>query len=135
MSAIGNHTKAVPDVPTSDEFTKTVGLVTWLMSMSEPYCDMPISSFEKKVFAPLMLKQVRVFYKRKQPVAVLIWAYASKEVQSKLNAGGYEMRIADWRSGPEVVVVDCISPFADQDIVVESFMAEVAAAEAATSNR
>ena len=113
--------------PTSEEFTRVLGQVAWLMSMSKDHRDKPISLIEAHVSAPLMYKQVRVFTKGKQPLAAVLWAYASSELKSKLTTGSYEMGLHDWRSGPEILVVDCISPFMDSKIFVNEFMAQVAA--------
>lgn len=127
MTDKGLANKSVPKVPTSEEFTRTVGQVTWLMTMSKAHRGKPISYIETYVSAPLMFKQVRVFLKGKQPIGALSWAYASDEVQAKLSAGDYQMTLQDWRSGPQVIVVDCISPFADPQIFIDEFMSQVAA--------
>ena len=114
-----------PDVPTSEEFTRTMGQICWLMTLSPAHRDRPISLIEAHVSAPLMLKQVRVYLKDKQPVAVVIWAYASDDIKQKIDGGYHTMALNDWRSGPEVVVVDCISPFAPPETFVNQFMAQV----------
>lgn len=112
-------------VPTSDEFSKTLGHVTWLMTLSKDHRDKSIRTIEADVLAPLMFKQVRVYTKGKQPLAAVIWAYVSPEVKSKIEADGYQMALRDWRSGPEVVVVDCISPFMEPKIFVDQFLSQV----------
>ncbi|MDJ0826916.1 MAG: toxin-activating lysine-acyltransferase [Rhodobacter sp.] len=118
-----------PKAPTSEEFTSTLGQVTWLMTLSKAHRDKPISLIEAHVAAPLMFKQVRVFTKGKQPLAAVIWAYASDEVRQKLQAGGYTMTLQDWRSGPEITVVDCISPLADAQVFIDEFMRQADAAK------
>lgn len=118
-----------PATPTSDEFTRTMGQVTWLMTLSKAHRDKPISLIEAHVSAPLMFKQVRVFTKGKQPLAAVLWAYVSPEVKAKLEGGDYVMTLQDWRSGPEVVIVDCISPLMDPQMFVDQFMAQVEAAQ------
>ena len=114
-----------PDVPTSEEFTRTMGQICWLMTLSPAHRDRPISLIEAHVSAPLMFKQVRVYLKDKQPLAAVTWAYASDEVKRKIAEGNHVMGLNDWRSGPEVVVVDCISPFAPSETFVNQFMAQV----------
>ncbi len=123
------HTKSEavqpPDVPKSEEFTRTMGQISWLMTLSTAHRDQPISLIEAHVSAPLMFKQVRVYLKNKQPLAAVIWAYASQDIKQKIADGNYTMALNDWRSGPEVVVVDCISPFAPPETFVNQFMAHV----------
>jgi len=111
----------MPDVPTSEEFTRTLGQVTWLMTVAESHRDKQASWIETHVCAPLMLKQVRVYVKGKQPLAVIIWAYASQEVKDRLMTQDKSMTLQDWRSGPNVTIVDCISPFLDPQAFVERF--------------
>mgnify|MGYP000303369547 CR=1 FL=1 len=115
----------VPDVPTSEEFSRTMGQVAWLMTLSKKHRDLPISYQETHLAAPLMFKQVRVFTKGKQPLAAVIWAYVSPEIKQKLEAGDYTMQLEDWRSGPEVAIVDCISPLVDPKVFVDQFLSQV----------
>lgn len=117
-----------PDVPTSEEFSRTLGQVTWLMTLSKEHRNRPISEIESRVSAPLMFRQVRVFLRDKQPLAALTWAYVSPDVKEKLKGGERSMSLQDWRSGPEVLVVECISPLMDPQIFINQFMADVEAA-------
>lgn len=112
-------------VPTSDEFSKTMGHIVWLMTLSKEHKDKPISLVESLVSAPLMFKQVRVFTKGKQPLAAVIWAYASAEIKARVSGGNYTMKLQDWRSGSEVVVVDCISPFLEKQMFIDQFLTSV----------
>lgn len=118
------------DVPSSEEFARTLGHVTWLMTLSPDHKSRDISYIEAHVSAPLMFKQVRVYMRDKQPVAAVIWAYVSAEVKAKLDAGDYRMTLQDWRSGPEVAIVDCVSPLADKELFVKQFMDAVETAKA-----
>lgn len=125
-----DHTKGkLPGAPSSDEFTRTLGQVTWLMTVCAPHRGKPVSWIEAQMVAPLMFKQVRVFLKGKQPIAALSWAYASDAVAQKLATGDHVMALEEWRSGPKVVVAACISPFAPGQTFIERFMAEVEAAK------
>lgn len=110
-----------PKLPSSEEFTHVLGQVTWLMTLSKPHRERLIAHIDDLVIAPLMLKQVRVYLKGKQPLAAVTWAYASPEVKSKIATPPFILSLNDWRSGSEIVIVDCISPFADPNIFVEQF--------------
>lgn len=132
MSVSKSDVGALPGAPTSEEFTRTLGQVTWLMTLSEQHRDCPISVIEAHVSAPLMFKQVRVFLKGKQPVAALIWAYVSPDVKAKIDGGNHVMALQDWRSGPDVKVVDCISPFAEGQVFIDQFMTQVKDASASS---
>ena len=117
-------------VPNAEEFTRVLGQVTWLMTQSSKHKLYDLTYIEAHVVAPLMFKQVRVFTKAKQPIAALIWAYASPELQRKVQQKDYVLNIQDWRSGEEVVVVDCISPFVDGEMFISQFMDDVEIAKA-----
>jgi len=110
--------------PSSDEFTKTLGQVVWLLGLSSKHRIKEISTIEASYIAPLMLQQLRIFSEGKQPLAALTWAYASPEVRKRIEAGETP-NLQDWRSGSELVVVDCISPFTDGEDVKMRFLAEV----------
>lgn len=121
--------KAVhPDAPSSEEFVQTLGQVTWLMTLSSEYRDKNISFIEAHVSAPLMFNQVRIYLSGKQPIGAVTWAYASPEVKAKVEVGAL-LCLEDWRSGPEVMVVDCISPLVDKSVILEKFSSQVAAAK------
>lgn len=100
------------------------------MTVSKEYRSKDMAFVEAGICAPLMYKQLRVFLQGKQPVAVLTWAYASEEVKEKVVAGEGPLQLHEWRSGPEVVVVDCISPFADKKKFIDAFETEVASIKA-----
>lgn len=114
-----------PDVPTSEEFTRTLGQVAWLTTLSRPHLGRPMSYLRDMVIAPLVLKQVRVFLKGKQPLAAITWAYASEAVKAKVAMPPFVMALEDWRSGAEVVVIECISPLLDPQIFITQFMNQV----------
>lgn len=111
--------------PTSEEFTHILGQVTWLMTRSPDLRDKNISWVEANIVSALVFKQIRVVTKGKKPLAAVIWAYASKEVRSKIEGGDYVMDIRDWRSGADVVVVQCIAPGIDSELVKSAFLQEV----------
>ena len=120
--------------PTSDEFAKTLGLVTWLSTLSKEHKDLPLHALQARVMAPLMLKQVRVFTKGKQPIAAISWAYVSTEVRNRLSSKLYTMDLKDWRSGTDIVVVDCIAPFGEAEVFIQRFLSEAKESQARLKN-
>jgi hemolysin-activating ACP:hemolysin acyltransferase len=118
-----------PDIPSSEEFTRALGQISWLMTMSKRHRQLKVEWMEAHIIAPLAFKQVRVLLKEKRPVAAVIWAYASKSVAEKIAGGEYDIKLEDWRSGQEVIVVECISPFGHEQRFIDTFLAEVAKAK------
>lgn len=123
-----------PDLPSSTEFTATLGQVTWLATQDTTFKTLPIGEMQDRFVAPIMLKQVRVFLKGKAPVAALSWAYASETVVAKINAKQGPLLLTDWRSGPDVRIVDVISPFTDSAVFIDGFLKEVEAARHRTAS-
>lgn len=117
------------DVPDSEEFTRVLGQVTWLLTQDKRLKTIPAAEIEPRFIAPMILKQVRVFTKGKAPIAALSWAYASDEVIGKVERGEGPLMLSDWRSGPKVVVVDVVSPFADPKLFTADFLKSVSEAQ------
>ena len=114
------------DAPSSEQFSQALGKVVWLLGMSENHAAKTIATIEPTFTAPLVFKQLRIFSKGKQPVAAVTWAYASEPVRRKIEAGE-QLELQDWRSGPELTVVDCVSPFMERKKVEERFLQEISA--------
>lgn len=117
----------------SATFAQVMGNAVWLMTMSKAHRDLPIRVVEDLISPAILIKQFRLFSKDKQPVAFLIWASVSDEVKAKIDAGGYTLHLSDWRSGPHVVVLDCISPFNPREQFEKQFQSSLAAAQVAAS--
>ncbi len=94
------------EIPTSEEFTSTLGKASWLLTQSGLHKSKPVSWIEPNIMAPLMFKQLRVFARGKQPLAFLTWGYVSFAVSERLKHPEYQIALADWRSGPDVAVVE-----------------------------
>lgn len=92
------------------------------MTTEKRYRDRPIREIEALVATPILLQQFKIYSKGKSPVAFLNWAQVSDAVKAKVEAGD-PLELKDWRSGENVVVVDCVSPFNPREVFVESFLA------------
>lgn len=114
-------------------FAATLGQAVWLMAMSEDHQDQRIGSIEESVALPILLRQFRLFSKNNQPVAFLTFACVSDEVRARIDAGDKTLTPAEWRSGPHVVVIDCVSPFNPPERFVERFQADAASAVSASA--
>ena len=111
--------------PDPETFGSALGQAVWLMSMSAEHKELPIKSLDARVLPAILYKQFRLYFKGKQPVAFVSWAVVTDQVRTRLEAGG-EIALADWRAGRNLVVVDCVSPFAPAEKVKEEFMRSMA---------
>jgi len=99
-----------PAAPPSEFAGKTVaavfGEIVWLLSRSPKHRDLKLSDLETLVMPPLLLRQFKLFYAGKQPVAVEFYAKVSPEVAARIDAGDRRLSPADWKSGEILRVID-----------------------------
>ncbi|NJO35487.1 MAG: toxin-activating lysine-acyltransferase [Rhodospirillales bacterium] len=106
-----------------DEFGLILGLASWLMTMSKEHRDRPISVLDKRVLPGILLKQFKLIRKDKMPVAFISWATVSDEVKARLESDEtYAPEITEWRSGRNLVIVECVSPFGPAAEVKQHFI-------------
>lgn len=105
-----------------ETFGTALGQAVWLMTMSPNYRDLPIRDVETLVATPVLLKQFKLYSKGKQPVAFLSWAMVSDAIKARFEAGEPGLALEDWRSGENMIVVDCVSPFNSAKIFLEPFL-------------
>lgn len=113
---------ALPDAAT---FASTMGQAVWLMTVSKAHRDLAIREIEARVTPAIVLQQFKLYMKDKQPIAFVAWALVSDTVRDRL-AGDGTLAAEEWRSGANVVIVDCVSPFADPEDVKRQFWDAVA---------
>ncbi len=114
-----------PGAVDAQTFGSVMGQAVWLMTMSKAHRDLPIHTVETLISPAILLKQFRLFSKGKQPVAFLIWASVSDQVKARLERGDKTLELTDWRSGPNIVVIDCISPLHPAETFIAKFQASV----------
>jgi hemolysin-activating ACP:hemolysin acyltransferase len=106
-----------------DEFGLILGLASWLMTMSKDHRDLPIATLDKRILPAILLKQFKLIRKDKMPVAFISWATVSDEVKARLEGDeAYAPEVTDWRSGRNLVIVECVSPFSPAAEVKQHFI-------------
>ena len=104
-----------------ETFGSVLGQAVWLMTMSADHKELPIKVLESRILPALLLKQFKLYFKGKQPVAFLTWASLSETAAEKLDSGAL-LELEDWRSGENLTIVDCVSPFTGVEGVKRTFM-------------
>lgn len=107
--------------PDSETFASAFGQAVWLMTVSKTHRDLPISEIEAKVSPAILLQQFRIYSKGKQPIAFLSWAAVSDEIAERFKAGDRRLQPHEWRSGDNIEIVECVSPFARREDVEKQF--------------
>lgn len=110
--------KKFPDAAT---FASSMGQAVWLMTVSKAHRDLKVSDVEKLITPAILLQQFKIYLKDKQPIAFLAWASVSNEVKTRFDAGNYTLEAHEWRSGRNIIVVECVSPFADRAEIEKQF--------------
>jgi cytolysin-activating lysine-acyltransferase len=106
-----------------DEFGLILGLASWLMTMSKEHRGRPISTLDTRILPAILLKQFKLIRKDKMPVAFICWATVSDEVKARLESDEtYAPEITEWRSGRNLVIVECVSPFTPASEVKQHFI-------------
>ena len=110
--------KKFPDAAT---FASSLGQAVWLMTVSKEHRDLKISDIEDLITPAILLQQFKIYMKDKQPIAFLAWASVSDEVKTRFERGNRILEPHEWRSGPNIVIVECVSPFADRAEIEKQF--------------
>lgn len=111
----------IPSFPDAATFASAFGQAVWLMTVSKAHQDLHIRDIEDLVSPAVLLQQFKIYSKGKQPIAFLSWASVSDEVKERLEVGKYRLKANEWRSGENIVVVECVSPFADRAEIEKQF--------------
>lgn len=107
--------------PDASTFASALGQATWLMTISKEHRDLPVSVIEVRVTPAVLLQQFKLYMKNKQPIAFIAWALVSDTIKESLLSGTYVLQPADWRSGNNIVIVECISPFTLRSEIEKQF--------------
>lgn len=108
-----------------DEFARYLGLASWLMTMSKDHKDLALKVLDERILPAILLKQFRLFSKGKMPIAFLTWAMVSDTVAERLNESGGMPELTEWRTGKNLVIVDCVSPFGPTETIKKEFLASM----------
>jgi hemolysin-activating ACP:hemolysin acyltransferase len=109
------------DFPSAATFASSIGQAVWLMSVSKNHRHIAVGELEAAVTPAIVLQQFKIYLKGKQPIAFLAWASVSDEVKERFEQGGYVLNPNDWRSGSNIIVVECVSPFAERAQIEQQF--------------
>ncbi|OED49144.1 hypothetical protein AB838_08080 [Rhodobacteraceae bacterium (ex Bugula neritina AB1)] len=108
-----------PDAPT---FASALGQAVWLMTISKEHRKLQIEEIEALVTPAVLLQQFKIYMKGKQPIAFLSWASVSDDVKARLDTGNKRLELHEWRSGSNIAIVECVSPFASAEDIKRQFL-------------
>ena len=92
-----------------------LGEITWLLSQSRTHRYMLfVADLEWLVMPALQQGQYRLFYVEGKPAGLAVWGWVSDRAADRLAQGG-RLAVTEWRSGPNLWLVDLIAPFGGQE--------------------
>ena len=104
-------------------FASVLGSIAWLATMSPDHKERPIAWLEQVVFPALLLKQFKLYQKGEQPMAAIVYGLLSDEHYAAWSETGELPELGQWRSGSNVAVFACVTPFTPRDKLIAEFMA------------
>lgn len=99
------------------------GEITWLMTQSPRHKHIPLGDLEWLVMPAILLRQFRMFYKGEQPVGVAVWAMADDLVARRIDGGEKRLAAVEWKSGPNMRIVELVAPFGAEAEMLEQVVA------------
>lgn len=114
----------------SSEQPKTVshilGEITWLLSQSPLHKNLFISDLEWFVMPAILLEQFRLYPgPNGQPAGLILWASVSEEVQARLENNQPKLAPQDWKSGPNLWLIEMVAPFGGQEEMIAEASATI----------
>ncbi|MBP2303552.1 toxin-activating lysine-acyltransferase [Azospirillum picis] len=95
------------------------GEAAWLLTQSPRHKHLFLSDLEWMVMPPFLLQQFRTFRSGERLVGLALWASVSEEVVKRLEAGSTKLAPTDWKSGDRLWLVELVTPFGQQEAMVE----------------
>lgn len=112
-------TTDAPAAPQAPTISHVLGEMTWLLSQSPLHRELRIGDLEWLAMPPLIYQQFYLFRDGDRPVGLALWAYCGPAAEAKLQKGVVEpenrLTLEDWKSGPDIWLVDLIAPFANAE--------------------
>lgn len=97
------------------------GDVCHLLAESGVYTHWSLSKIGEMFGYPMSLNQCFVFYRDKNAVGVITYAYVSDDSLEELLSGKRIICKDDWQSGKNLFVPDFVAPFGDVKVIAREF--------------
>jgi len=99
-------------VPQFVAMESVIGAATLLAMRSPSHKYFFNSDLEWMILPAILHKQFMLFRNNKNnPLALIVWAKVSEEVEKTMLSGAIKLRPQDWNSGDKIYIIDVITPF------------------------
>lgn len=90
---------------------QVLGEVAWLMSQSPPHRSIPLGALTWLVLPAIQLNQFKLHRVGNKPWGYISWAFLVASIVDRLKNGNLQLAPGEWKSGPELFLVDLVAPF------------------------
>jgi cytolysin-activating lysine-acyltransferase len=119
--AVGNPAERI-EVPAAARRKKSasefLAEAVVLFTQSSRHRHLFIADIEWLILPAINLQQFRMFYTEGKPIGIALWACVNEQVSARLRAGEGRLSPPDWKCGDIVWLMDLISPYANQMILL-----------------
>ena len=95
-----------------------LGEMIWLLSRSKTHSFLFIRDLDWYLLPALFKNQYRIYKSKNRPVGLVLWAYVSPEVDTRLADGISKLQPRDWHSGDILWIYDVVAPFGKSEGMV-----------------
>lgn len=95
-----------------------VGKVAWLLMDSPQHKYLFISDLDWLIKPALFQNQYRLYEDQNRPLALVLWARMSEEVEQRFLTQTRKLQPGDWNSGDRLWLIEVIAPYGGQDGII-----------------
>ena len=104
---------------TAEKRYRLIGEITTLLMCSNLHRKYFVDDIGTEFIPPINLNQFRLYKKNTEPIALVTWAFLTKELEEKYATGDYSLRPKDWNAGDRGWIIDFLAPFGHAKEVIK----------------
>ena len=111
MTNGGNQNKGVLSALSPTSRHQLIGEITSLLICSQLHRKYLVNDIGLVFFPPINHNQFRLYKVGQEPVALVTWAYLTKETENRYVLGDDGLAADDWNAGDRGWIIDFLAPF------------------------
>ena len=113
------------EAPAYIAIESAIGASLILASKSPNHKHIFLSELETTLFPSIVSKQFIIMRnKNHEPIAFVNWALVNEDVEKRMLGGVVKLRPNDWSCGNKIYIIDIISPFVANDVIIKQLSNE-----------
>jgi cytolysin-activating lysine-acyltransferase len=103
-----------------------IGQITCLLMISKSHRKFQVRYIPDIILPAINLNQFRIYWNsKKQPVALVTWAFFSEEVESKYLGGKIALSEKELKSGDIIYITDFIAPYGHTKKIIKDLQTKI----------